>query len=106
MKISYEAHEKEYRRMESAGIPSWFRRNRPWDIDPHDEHFLADVLAQPWAPKTGVVIELGCGTGPLTRWLANKGCQATGIDISPTAIRMAQQRSPTGKGFFDTNYTD
>ena len=93
MKKPYEAHENEYGKMESAGIKSWFLRNRPWDIDPYDEHFLEDVFAQPWAPQNGRVIELGCGTGPLTRWLAKKGFHATGVDISRTAIRMAVAQS-------------
>ena len=93
MKKAYESHEDEYRRMESAGIKSWFRRNRPWAIDPHDEHFLEDVFAQSWAPKSGSVVELGCGTGPLTRWLAGKKFRATGIDISRTAVRMAEAQS-------------
>ena len=83
--------------MESAGIKSWFCRNRPWAIDPNDEHFLEDVFAQPWAPKNGNVIELGCGTSPLTRWLAEKGFKATGVDISKTAIRMAGAQSKKSK---------
>ena len=93
MKKPYEAHENEFGKMESAGVKSWFLRNRPWDIDPQDEHFLEDVFAQPWAPQIGRVIELGCGTGPLTRWLAKRGFQATGVDISRTAIRMAIAQS-------------
>jgi SAM-dependent methyltransferase len=93
MKKPYESHEGEYRRMEAAGTKSWFRRNRPWDIDPHDKHFLEDVFAQPWAPKNGNAIELGCGTGPLTRWLAKGGFKTTGVDVSGTAIRMAREQS-------------
>ena len=93
VKKPYESHDDEYRRMEVAGTKSWFRRNRPWDIDPHDQHFLKDVFAQPWAPKNGQAIELGCGTGPLTRWLTKKGFKTTGVDISETAVRMARKQS-------------
>jgi 2-polyprenyl-3-methyl-5-hydroxy-6-metoxy-1,4-benzoquinol methylase len=93
MKKPYEPHEDEYRRMEAAGTKSWFQRNRPWDIDPHDQHFLEDVFAQPWVPKKGHAIELGCGTGPLTRWLAKRGFKTTGVDVSETAIRMAREQS-------------
>jgi 2-polyprenyl-3-methyl-5-hydroxy-6-metoxy-1,4-benzoquinol methylase len=93
MKKPYECHEDEYCRMAVTGTKSWFQRNRPWDIDPHDEHFLKDVFAQPWAPKKGHAIELGCGTGPLTRWLTKKGFKTTGVDLSGTAIRMAREQS-------------
>lgn len=93
MKRPYESHEGEYRRMKAAGTGSWFRRNRPWDIDPHDKRFLEDVFAQPWAPQNGRAVELGCGTGPLTRWLARRGFKTTGVDISRTAIRMAREQS-------------
>jgi SAM-dependent methyltransferase len=93
MKPSYEAHEVEWRKMEAAGIKSWFCKSHPWEIDPHDEHFLEDVFAQPWAPKDGAALELGCGTGPLTRWLGGRGFNSTGIDISRTAIRMARAQS-------------
>lgn len=36
------------------------------------------------------VMELGCGTGWLTIGLAQMGCEAVGVDISPAAIRLAQ----------------
>jgi 2-polyprenyl-3-methyl-5-hydroxy-6-metoxy-1,4-benzoquinol methylase len=93
VKKPYESHEDEYRWMEAAGTKSWFQRNRPWAIDPHDQHFLEDVFAQPWAPKNGHAMELGCGTGPLTRWLAKSGFKTTGVDVSETAIRMARKQS-------------
>ena len=38
-------------------------------------------------------MELGCGTGPLTRWLAKRGFKTTGVDVSETAIRMAGEQS-------------
>ena len=93
VKKPYESHEDEYRRMEAVGTKSWFQRNRPWAVDPHDQHFLEDVFAQPWAPKNGHAMELGCGTGPLTRWLAKSVLKTTGVDVSKTAIRMARKQS-------------
>ena len=93
MKKVYEAHEREYRRMRAEGIQSWSQRSKAWAIDPHDKRFLEDVFAQPWAPQGGRTIELGCGTGPLIRWLSKKGFTATGIDISRTAIEMAKALS-------------
>ncbi len=37
------------------------------------------------------VVDLGCGTGTSVRWLANKGYNITGIDLSPAMLRLAQQ---------------
>lgn len=45
------------------------------------------------------VLDFGCATGWLTTGLAQMGCEAIGVDISPAAIRLAQagqaERGPT-----------
>ncbi len=42
-------------------------------------------------------VDLGCGTGASVHWLANRGYNITGIDISPSMLKIAQQ-SITGSG--------
>ena len=42
-------------------------------------------------------VDLGCGTGASVRWLANRGYNITGIDISPSMLNVAQE-SITGSG--------
>ncbi|MCK4905593.1 class I SAM-dependent methyltransferase [bacterium] len=54
---------------------------------------MEDIFIQSWAPKKGQAIELGCGTGTISRWLTKKGFTTTGIDISKTAIKMAKAQS-------------
>ncbi|MFN8450308.1 MAG: class I SAM-dependent methyltransferase [Anaerolineae bacterium] len=45
-------------------------------------------------------VDLGCGTGASVQWLANRGYNITGIDISPAMLRQAQQSiSGSGIGF-------
>lgn len=45
-------------------------------------------------------VDLGCGTGASVQWLANRGYNITGIDISPTMLKQAQQSiSGSGIGF-------
>jgi SAM-dependent methyltransferase len=48
---------------------------------------LVDVVA-PLSP--GRSLDLGCGEGGDTIWLAQNGWQATGVDISPSAIARAR----------------
>jgi len=36
-------------------------------------------------------VDLGCGLGHYTRWLASRGFQVTGLDISATAIELARR---------------
>lgn len=89
----YELHEGEYRRMRCNGVTSWNERSGLPPIEPNEERFLCDVLAQLWAPRGGRALELGCGTAPILRWLHGRGFRGTGLDISATAIRMARAQS-------------
>lgn len=41
------------------------------------------------------VLDLGCGTGRNANFLASKGAEVTGIDISPEALRIARERANT-----------
>ena len=43
----------------------------------------------------GRTLDLGCGEGADTIWLASQGWEATGIDISPTAIARAAEAART-----------
>ncbi len=45
------------------------------------------------------VLDVGCGTGPISAWVVNQGAQATGIDLSPNMIRIAQRRGLQGASF-------
>ncbi|MCK4753350.1 MAG: class I SAM-dependent methyltransferase, partial [Planctomycetes bacterium] len=96
MKKAYEGHEVVYQRMKKQGILSWGQKGSEStgkSCHPEINNFLKDVLSQPWAPKNGRVIELGCGTGPILRRVCKKGFSGVGIDISKTAIAMAKEQS-------------
>ena len=44
---------------------------------------------------TGPTLDVGCGPGRLVAALASAGLPALGIDISPTAVRLARRRGAT-----------
>ena len=95
-KKPYEGHEIAYRRMRKEGILVWGQKGGGKTVKschPETYNFLNDVLSQPWAPKSGRVIELGCGTGPILRRVCKKGFSGVGIDVSKTAVAMAKEQS-------------
>jgi len=62
----------------------------PWDSGVVDAH-LAGVLAR-HRVQPGKALEIGCGTGTNTLWLAQHGFQMTGIDIAQNAITKAEAK--------------
>jgi 2-polyprenyl-3-methyl-5-hydroxy-6-metoxy-1,4-benzoquinol methylase len=54
---------------------------------------VARILAPQYVPRTGKVLELGCGEGHLCRLLAQHGFDVTGIDISSVAINWANEKN-------------
>lgn len=49
-----------------------------------------------WAPPVNVMrdaLDIGCGTGFHTRWLADRGYNTVGIDISGEMLRVAENKS-------------
>ena len=96
MKRAYEGHEVVYKKIKKKGLRSWnaFQRIKQREINNDTKRFLADVVAQPWAPKSGRIVELGCGTGPILRWICRKrNLSGLGIDVSKTAIAMAKKQT-------------
>jgi SAM-dependent methyltransferase len=65
----------------------------------HDEGFgdfaraaAAEALA--WLPRSGVVVELGCGSGISSELLSAAGYDVLGIDISEDMLALARARVP------------
>lgn len=66
------------------------------DYEPMNRLLLDKVLAASGVGGHPTTIDLGCGTGELTRLLAERGATITGVDVSSVAISMAQEANPSG----------
>lgn len=73
---------------------SWNQRyideNLPWDTGEADPH-LGEVIGA-HGIQPGKALEIGCGTGTNTIWLARQGFEMTGLDLAPTAIARAKEK--------------
>ncbi|MFI1167931.1 class I SAM-dependent methyltransferase [Streptomyces sp. NPDC020801] len=67
-----------------------FGRRPPWDIGGPQPAFVAVEEA---GLVSGAVLDPGCGTGEDALHLAGKGYAVTGLDLSPTAISIAQHKA-------------
>lgn len=54
---------------------------------------VVDYLKEQNIPIRGKLLDIGCGTGRNSNWLAKQGFEVTGIDISPIAIKKATERA-------------
>lgn len=63
----------------------------PWNIEEPPKALVE--LVESGKVKPCKTIDLGCGTGNYAIYLANIGFDVTGIDISPTAIKIAKENA-------------
>lgn len=52
-------------------------------------HIVLNIIGEYLQPKAKV-LDVGCGTGPISLYLASQGNSVTGIDVSQNAINVAQ----------------
>ena len=65
--------------------------NTPWELNEPDSNLMNVVTDHPVSP--GRALEIGCGIGFDCMWLAGQGFEVTGTDISPLAIKQAEQNA-------------
>ncbi|MFF1417760.1 class I SAM-dependent methyltransferase [Streptomyces sp. NPDC058280] len=67
-----------------------------WDSDPALASVPHSELLLPYADVSLPVVDLGCGNGTQTRYLATRFARAVGVDLSHAAIELAR-RADTAK---------
>jgi len=88
-RVDYAAHDEAYRKFKAAGKEGWGTAEETaqtlaeWEL----------VLQSDHLPRMGKVLELGCGAGDVSLWLAVKGYDVSGVDISPTAVEWAREKA-------------
>lgn len=89
MKTDYVLHDSVYQKRRAAGKPGWADA----DVVADNNAKLGVTLAADYYPKSGRVLELGCGAGDLSLELAARGYEVSGVDIAPAAIEWARDKA-------------
>lgn len=98
--------DRAYLRKKADGEAGWDGKESAYDKrKSHVERFFR----RPYVPTRGRLLELGCGAGNMSFWLAVKGYECHGVDITPAAIAWAQEKntvSPVKVSFSVGDVTD
>jgi cyclopropane fatty-acyl-phospholipid synthase-like methyltransferase len=73
-----------------AGFEEAYRGTPPWDIGRPQP---AVVRLEEAGAIVGRVIDIGCGTGENSCYLASRGHPVRGVDLAPTAIAKAREKA-------------
>ncbi len=98
IKTFYEGHDNLYKKLKSNNSNGW-STNEEYDeflitIQPMIATEFNERLYNFYDfPKNGNLLEVGCGTGNLLSYFAEKGYKCTGVDISETAVNWAKEKA-------------
>lgn len=88
----YESHEDGYRKLKEKGLSFWGESSESSETfeNFYMKEYLESVLALIKPVPNTKVLEIGCGTGPASCFLAQHGYDVDGFDVSETAIKIAR----------------
>ncbi len=66
-------------------------KTTPWDLGRPDFNLIDAVTKKPI--ESCQALDIGCGTGHNSIWLAQQGFLVTGVDVSETAIQEAKENA-------------
>jgi SAM-dependent methyltransferase len=87
---------------------AWFDTQYYQQLYQHRDHeeaekFIDALLDELQPPKDSVMLDLGCGTGRHSKYLASKGYTVFGIDLAASSIREARKSSNESLYFFKSD---
>lgn len=99
MKSYYHAHESAYKKIKLEGHVGWGNVKTLEELNSQTTHDFLKSTIHDWIkdPKDKKALDLGCGTGTTAFTLARLGLNVTGIDISETAIELANELAKVQK---------
>ena len=77
----------------------------PWDGHPRSST-LRDLIEGSDAVPVGSVLDVGCGTGDTSIYLAQHGWQVTGVDFTPKALDKARAKARSADAAVDFVHAD
>lgn len=86
----YQQHEHAYTKLFDQGYFGWGYKKSIKDLLAFSQRFELGCILERIEGYGKKILDLGCGTGPTTFYLAAKSADVTGIDISKTAIEKAR----------------
>lgn len=96
-------HDQKYREARDAGFPGWGGAKR---IAGMRGVIDGRFLSLPGIPKSGHLLEIGCGAGNVSLELAARGYEVVGVDFSNTAIRWAIENAKASNASVDFHLAD
>ncbi|PCJ16204.1 MAG: hypothetical protein COB02_16780 [Candidatus Cloacimonadota bacterium] len=101
----YDIHENAYKEIKEKGYESWDQYLG--QSDNFDSFYLKDFIQEALAKsaflsKNPKALEIGCGTGQVSCFLAENGFVVEGVDVSISAVEVAQEQAK--KRNFDISY--
>lgn len=78
--------------------PSWLSDDIP--------QALTEAVAMQWFPPGARLLDIGCGSGELSAWLAARSYQVVGVDFSSSAIQRARNTYPEQGGTLSFQVAD
>jgi cyclopropane fatty-acyl-phospholipid synthase-like methyltransferase len=78
--------------------PAWLLESPPEEV--------RQAVQSRWFPPGARVLDIGCGNGAISAWLASQGFHVLGIDFAISAIRRAELRHKNVTGSLDWRLVD